>query len=143
MSPDTSMDTNIPSGQLAALSFLVFWVLLAILLFSGVYSGLSAEPSDDDRSQVGDRSSGRIARYLNENNRALRVAGLAVEAKASSYFARRIGKIHLTALAFFAVTTLLLTLWNLHEVKLKRPSEIEILSPSQRVQLTNLAAIAG
>lgn len=137
------MDTNIPSGQLAALSFLVFWVLLAILLFSGVYSGLSAEPSDDDRSQVGDRSSGRIARYLNENNRALRVAGLAVEAKASSYFARRIGKIHLTALAFFAVTTLLLTLWNLHEVKLKRPSEIEILSPSQRVQMTNLAAIAG
>lgn len=143
VSADTSMDTNTPSGQLAALSFLVFWGLLAILVFSGVRSGLNAEPSDDDQSQGGDRSSGRIARYLNENNRALRVAGLAVEAKASSYFARRIGKIHLGALAFFAVTTLFLTLWNLHEAKLKRLSDIETLSPPQRVQMIDLAAIAA
>jgi len=57
-SPDTSMDTNIPSGQLLALSFLVFWVLFATLLFSAVRTGLSAGPSDDDPAQARDRSGG-------------------------------------------------------------------------------------
>jgi len=137
------MDANTPSGQLLALSFLVFWVLFAILLFNAVRTGLSAGPSEDDLAHARDRSGGHIARYMNENARQAGAAARAIEVRASSYFARRIGKIHLTALAFFAVTTLLLTLWNLHEVKLKRPSEIEILSPSQRVQMTNLAAIAG
>jgi hypothetical protein len=137
------MDTNIPSGQLLALSFLVFWVLFATLLFSAVRTGLSAGPSDDDPAQARDRSGGRVTRYMNENARQAGAAGRAIEARASSYFARRTGKVHLAALAFFAVTTLFLALWNLHEAKLKRPSEIQILSPSQRVQMTDLATIAG
>ncbi|MGN7733924.1 hypothetical protein [Rhizobiales bacterium] len=128
------MDMTTSSGQLSGLSFLLFWVLLAILLFSGVRQGLSAGPKDDDRSSARDRSVGRIARYLLEDDRYRRAVGLAVEAKARSYFARRIGKIHLAALAFFAVTTLLLTIWNLHEAKMHRVSQIQATSPSQQVK---------
>ncbi|THK33771.1 hypothetical protein EHS39_34215 [Ensifer sp. MPMI2T] len=128
------MDMTTASGQLSGLSFLVLWVLLAILLFSGVRHGLNAEPRDDDRSRVRDRSVGRIARYLLEDDRERRAAGLAVEAKARSYFARRIGKIHLAALAFFAVTTLFLMIWNLHEAKMQRASQIQVASPSQHVK---------
>ncbi|WP_429806801.1 hypothetical protein [Ensifer sp. B1-9] len=137
------MDANTPSGQLLALSFLVFWVLFATLLFSAVRTGLSAGPSEDDLAHARDRSGGQIARYVNENARQAGAAARAIEARACSYFARRIGKIHLAALAFFAVTTLFLALSNLHEAKLKRPSEIQILSPSHRVQMSDLATIAG
>ncbi len=124
------MDMTTPSGQLSGLSFLVLWVLLAILIFSGVRHGLSADPSDDDRSRARDRSGGRIARYLDENDRELGAAGRALEAKARSYFARRIGKIHLAALAFFAVTTVFLAIWNLHEAKMQRASQTQVTSPS-------------
>ncbi|MBZ7922330.1 hypothetical protein LAC81_11090 [Ensifer adhaerens] len=127
------MDTNSPSGQLAALSFLVFWVLFAIPLFSAVRTGLGAGPSDDDLARAQDRPGGRITRFLNENARQAGAASRAIEARASSYFARRIGKIHLTALAFFAMATLFLILWNLHEVKLQRPHQIQVPSPSDRV----------
>ena len=123
------MDMTTPSGQLSGLSFLVFWVLLAILIFSGVRSGLSAQPSDDDRFQGRDSSTGRMARYLKENDRELGAASQAIEAKARSYFARRIGKIHLAALAFFAVTTVVLTIWNLHETKMQRASQMQVSSP--------------
>ncbi|WP_104839780.1 hypothetical protein [Sinorhizobium fredii] len=125
------MDMTTPGGQLSALSFLVLWVLLVTLLFSGVRHGLNAEPKDDDRSSAPDRSVGRVARYLLEYDRERRAAGLAVEAKAKSYFARRIGKIHLAALAFFAVTTLFLMIWNLHEAKMQRAPQIQVTSPSQ------------
>ncbi|MBY5807671.1 hypothetical protein HA464_12175 [Rhizobium leguminosarum bv. trifolii] len=128
------MDMTSPSGQLSGLSFLVFWVLLAILLFSGLRQSLSAGPKDDDRSSARDRSVGRIARYLLKDDRERRAAGLAVEAKARSYFARRMGKIHLAALAFFAVTTLLLAISNLHEAKMHRASQIQAASPSQQVK---------
>lgn len=128
------MDTTTPSGQLLALSFLVFWALLAILLFSAVRSGLNAGPSENDLSHARDDISGRITRHLNDNARQLGAAGRAVEAKARSYFARRIGKIHLVALALFAVTTLSLTIWNLHEAKLKRPSQTQVPSPSRNVE---------
>lgn len=47
------MDMTTPSGQLSGLSFLVFWVLLAILLFSGVRHALSVGPKDDERSRAG------------------------------------------------------------------------------------------
>ncbi|WP_342242620.1 hypothetical protein [Ensifer sp. OTU672] len=128
------MDMTTPSGRLFGLSFLVLWVLLAILLFSGVRQGLSAGPKDDDRSSAPDRSLGRIARYLLEGDRERRAMGLAAEAEARAYFARRIGKIHLAALAFFAVTTLLLTIWNLHEAKMQRASHVQATSPSQQVK---------
>lgn len=131
---ETSVDMTTPSGQLSGLSFLVFWVLLAILLFSGVRQGLSAGPKHDDRSRAEDRPVGRLARYLLEGDRERRAAGLAVEAKARSYFAHRIGKIHLAALAFFAVTTLLLTIWNLYEAKMPRTSHIQATSPLQQVK---------
>ncbi|MGI0524116.1 hypothetical protein [Rhizobium giardinii] len=124
------MDMTTPSGHLCGLSFLVFWVLLAILIFSGVRHGLSADPSDDDRSRARDRSGGHIARYLEKNDRELGAAGRAVEAMAGSYFARRIGKIHLAALGFFAVTTMFLAIWNLHEVKMQRASQTQVTSPS-------------
>ncbi|WP_349433625.1 hypothetical protein [Pararhizobium sp. A13] len=123
------MDMATTSGQLSGLSFLVFWVLLAILIFSGVRTGLSADPSEDDRSQGRHSSSGRIAGYLKENDRVLGAASQAIEAKARSYFARRIGKIHLAALAFFAVTTVFLTIWNLHEAKMQRASQNQVTSP--------------
>ncbi|ANL42399.1 hypothetical protein [Rhizobium phaseoli] len=55
----------------------------------------------------------------------------AVEAKAKSYFVRRIGKIHLAALAFFAMTTLVLMIWNSREAKMQRTSETRVTSPSQ------------
>ncbi|MCG5487341.1 MAG: hypothetical protein KK482_27335 [Sinorhizobium meliloti] len=113
------MDMTSPSGPLSALSFLVLWVLVAILLFGCLRQGLSAGPRNNDRSRARDRSVGRIARYLYENDRGRRAAGLAVEAKARSYFARRIGKIHLAALVFFAVTTLFLMIWTLHEAKMQ------------------------
>lgn len=128
------MHMTTASGQLSGLSFLVFWVLLAILLFSGVRQGLSAGPKDDDRSSARDRSVGRIARYLLEDDRERRAAGLAVEAKARSYFARRIGKIHLAALAFFAVATLFLMIWNLHEAKVQRASQMQAISQSPHLQ---------
>jgi len=124
------MDMTTPSGQLSGLSFLVLWVLLAILIFSGVRHALSAEPKDDERSRLRYRSGGRIARYLDENDRGLGAASQAIEAKARSYFARRIGKIHLAALAFFAVTTVFLAIWNLHEAKMQRASQIQVTSPS-------------
>ncbi|MBB2670693.1 UNVERIFIED_ORG: hypothetical protein GGE44_000234 [Rhizobium esperanzae] len=125
------MDMTTPSGRLFALSFLILWVLLAILLFSGVRHGLNAEPKDDDRSRAQDRSHGRIVRHLLEGDRRNRAMAQAVEAKAKSYFARRIGKIHLAALAFFIATTLFLALWNRHEAKMQRASQIQVTSPLQ------------
>lgn len=79
-----------------------------------------------------DHSSGRIAQYLYENDKGLGAASQAVEARARSYFARRIGKIHMAALAFFAVTTVFLTIWNLHEAKMQRASQIQV--PSRNVE---------
>ncbi|MGR4846616.1 hypothetical protein ACIPSK_29085 [Rhizobium sp. LARHSG275] len=51
--------------------------------------------------------------------------------KAKSYFARRIGKIHLAVLAIFIVTTLFLAIWNLYEAKIQRTSQIKVTSPLQ------------
>ncbi|WP_064706585.1 hypothetical protein [Rhizobium bangladeshense] len=124
------MDMTTPSGQLSGLSFVVLWVLLAILLFCGARSGLNAGPRDDVRSRTGDRSGGRIARYLVNNDRELGAAGLAVEDRARSYFARRIGKIHLAALAFIAVTTLVSMIWNRHETKMQPAPQIQVPAPS-------------
>ncbi|MEY9584272.1 hypothetical protein [Sinorhizobium fredii] len=123
------MDMTTPSGQLAGLSFFVLWVLMAILIFSGVRHALGAEPKYDDRSHTRGRSGGRIARYLDENDKELGAASQAIEAMAKSYFARRAGKIHLAVLAFFAVTTVFLTIWNLYEVK-QRASQMQATSPS-------------
>ncbi|OWV87450.1 hypothetical protein [Rhizobium sp. R693] len=125
------MDMTTPIGRLLGLSFLVLWVLLVILIFSGVRHGLNAEPSDDDRSRAQDRSGGRIVRHLLEGDRRNRAMAQAVEAKAKSYFTRRIGRIHLAALAFFAMTTLVLTNWNLHGAKMQRTSQTQVTSPSQ------------
>ncbi|MBY5444195.1 hypothetical protein HFO93_12020 [Rhizobium leguminosarum] len=125
------MDMTIPSGRLFGLSFLMLWVLLVILIFSAVRRALSAEPKDDDRSRVQDRSRGRMAGYLLENDRRNRAMAQAVEAKAKSYFARRIGKIHLAVLAIFIVTTLFLAIWNLYEAKIQRTSQIKVTSPLQ------------
>ncbi|MGF6156142.1 hypothetical protein M2267_001385 [Ensifer sp. KUDG1] len=127
------MDTNSPSGRLAALSFLVFWVLITIPLFSAARAGLDAGPSADDLARAKDRSGGRITRSMNEKVREAGAAGRAIEARAASYFARRIGKIHLAALAFFAMTTLFLTFWNLHEAKVQRLQQIQVPSPPDRV----------
>lgn len=130
-SPETEMDMTTPSGHLFGLSFLMLWVLLVILLFSAVRRALTAEPKDDDRSRAQDRSRGRIARYLLENDRRNRAMSQAVEAKAKSYFARRIGKIHLAALVFFIATTAFLAIWNRHEAKMQRASQIQVTSPLQ------------
>ncbi|ANK85658.1 MULTISPECIES: hypothetical protein [unclassified Rhizobium] len=125
------MDMITPSGRLFGLSFLIFWVLLVILIFSAVRHGLNAEPKDDDRSRAQDRSHGRIVRHLLEDDRRRRAMAQAVEAKANSYFARRIGKIHLAALAFFIATTLVLVLWNRYEAKMQRASHFQVTSPLQ------------
>lgn len=130
--PETAMDMTTPSGHLFGLSFLMLWVLLVILLFSAVRRALTAEPNDDDRSRAQDRSRGRMARYLLENDRRNRAMSQAVEAKAKSYFARRLGKIHLAALAFFIATTLFLALWNRYEAKMQRASQFQVTSPLQQ-----------
>lgn len=124
------MDMTTPIGRLSGLSFVVFWVLLVILLFSAVRSGLNARPREDERSRARDRSSGLLARYLVKNDREVTAAGLAVEAKARSYFARRIGKIHLAALAFFAVTTLVSMIWNRHETRMQPAPQTQVTAPS-------------
>ncbi|MBX4906926.1 MULTISPECIES: hypothetical protein [Rhizobium] len=125
------MDATTLSERLFGLSFLMLWVLPAILIFSGVRHGLNAEPKDDDRSRAQARSHGRIVRHLLEGDRRNRAVTQAVEAKARSYFVRRTGKIHLAALAFFIVTTLFLALWNRHEAKMQRASQIQVTSPLQ------------
>ncbi|MDC7742480.1 hypothetical protein [Rhizobium binxianense] len=125
------MDMTTPSGHLFGLFFLMLWVLLVILIFSGLRQALSAEPKEGDLSRVQDRSRGRMTRYLLENDRQLRDASQAVEAKAQSHFARRIGKIHLAALAFFIVSTLFLAIWNLYEAKMQRASQMQVTSPLQ------------
>ncbi|MBB4478449.1 hypothetical protein [Rhizobium etli] len=125
------MDMTTLSERLFGLSFLMLWVLLAILLFSGVRHGLNAEPKDDDQPRAQDRSHGRIVRHLLEGDRRNRAMAQAIEDKAKSYFARRIGKIHLAALAFFIVTTLFLALWHFHEAKMQRASQIQVTSPLQ------------
>lgn len=125
------MDMTTPSGRLLGLSFLILWVLLVILLFSAVRHGLNAEPKDDDRCRTQDRSHGRIVRHLLEDDRRRRAMAQAIEDKAKSYFARRIGKIHLAALAFFIATTLVLALWNRYEVKMQRASQFQVTSPLQ------------
>ncbi|MBB4192664.1 hypothetical protein GGE45_002231 [Rhizobium aethiopicum] len=125
------MDMTTLSERFFGLSFLMLWVLLAILIFSALRHGLNAEPKDDDRSRAQDRSHGRIVRHLLEGDRRNRAMAQAVEAKAKSYFARRIGKIHLAALAFFIATTLFLALWNRYEVKMQRASQIPVTSPLQ------------
>jgi hypothetical protein len=109
----------------------MLWVLLVILIFSAVRHGLNAEPKDDDRSRAQDRSRGRIVRSLLEGDRRNRAVAQAVEAKAKSYFARRLGKIHLAALAFFIATTLFLALWNRYEAKIQRASQFQVTSPLQ------------
>ncbi|MBY5458053.1 hypothetical protein U8P80_03010 [Rhizobium beringeri] len=76
------MDMTTPSGRLFGLSFIILWVLLVILIFSAVRQALSAEPKEDDLSRVQDRSRGRMTRYLLENDRQLRDATQALEAKA-------------------------------------------------------------
>ncbi len=126
------MNMTTISERLFGMSFLMLWVLLAILIFSGVLHGLNAEPKDDDQSRVQDRSHGRIVRHLLEDDKRRRAMAQAVEAKAKSYFARRIGKIHLAALAFFIVTTLVLALWHFNEVKVQRASQIQVTSPLQQ-----------
>ncbi|MBB2674525.1 UNVERIFIED_ORG: hypothetical protein GGE44_004103 [Rhizobium esperanzae] len=123
------MDMTTLSERLFGLSFLMLWVLLAILIFSALRHGLNADPKDDDRSRTQDRSRGRIVRHILEDDRRRRAMAQAIEDKAKSYFARRIGKIHLAALAFFIVTTLVLALWNRHEVKVQRTSQIQVTSP--------------
>jgi hypothetical protein len=125
------MDMITPSGRLFGLSFLIFWVLLVILIFSAVRHGLNAEPKEDDRSRAQDQSHGRIVRHLLEDDRRRRATAQAVEAKANSYVARRIGKIHLAALVFFIATTLVLALWNRYEVKMQRASQFQVTSPLQ------------
>ena len=125
------MDMTTPSGHLFGLSFLMLWVLLVILIFSGLRQALSAEPKEGDLSRVQDRSRGRMTRYLLENDRRNRAVAQAVEAKAKSYFARRLGKIHLAALAFFIATTLFLALWNRYEAKIQRASQFQVTSPLQ------------
>ncbi|MGR9175919.1 hypothetical protein ACU8OR_10240 [Rhizobium leguminosarum] len=125
------MDMTTPSGHLLGLSFIMLWVLLVILIFSAVRHGLKAEPKDDDRSRAQDRSRGRIVRSLLEGDRRNRAVAQAVEAKAKSYFARRLGKIHLAALAFFIATTLFLALWNRYEAKMQRASQFQVTSPLQ------------
>ncbi|WP_434713069.1 hypothetical protein NMA58_09030 [Rhizobium sp. YTUHZ045] len=125
------MDMTTLSERLFGLSFLMLWVLLVILLFSAVRHALNAEPKDDDRFRAQDQSHGRIVRHLLEGDRRNRAMAQAVEAKATSYFARRTGKIHLAALAFFIVATLCLALWNRHEVKMQRASQIQVTSPLQ------------
>ncbi|MGM5055153.1 hypothetical protein ACU8NH_11035 [Rhizobium leguminosarum] len=125
------MDMTTPSGHLLGLSFIMLWVLLVILIFSAVRHGLNAEPKDDDRSRAQDRSRGRIVRSLLEGDRRNRAVAQAVEAKAKSYFARRLGKIHLAALAFFIATTLFLALWNRYEAKIQRASQFQVTSPLQ------------
>ncbi|MHC2456226.1 hypothetical protein ACVMIX_002867 [Rhizobium leguminosarum] len=125
------MDMTTPSGRLFGLSFLILWVLLVILIFSAVRHGLNAEPRDDDRSRAQDRSRGRIVRYLLEGDRRNRAMAQAVEANAKSYFAGRLGKIHLAALAFFIATTLFLALWNRYEAKMQRASQFQVTSPLQ------------
>lgn len=122
------MDINTPVGMLAALSFMVFWFLSAILLFGAARVGLGAGPGDEDLSRARDRSEGKVTRHLNENVRQAGAAGRAIEAKAGAYFARRIGKLHLAALAFFALSTLFLALWALHEAKLQRSHQIQVPS---------------
>ncbi|PDS74698.1 hypothetical protein [Rhizobium sp. L43] len=126
------MNMTTISERLFGMSFLMLWVLLAILIFSGVLHGLNAEPKDDDQSRVQDRSHGRIVRHLLEDDKRRRAMAQAVEAKAKSYFARRIGKIHLAALAFFIVATLVLALWHFNEVKVQRASQIQVTSPLQQ-----------
>lgn len=125
------MDMTTLSERLFGLSFLMLWVLLAILIFSGLRHGLNAEPKDDDQSRAQDRSQGRIVRHLLEGDRRNRAIAQAIEDKGKSYFARRIGKIHLAALAFFIVTTLFLALWHFHEAKMPRASQIQVRSPLQ------------
>jgi len=120
------MDMTILSEQLFGLSFFLLWVLLAILLFSGVREGLSASPKDTDRVGAEDRTLGRTARYLLAGDRERRAIGLAMEAKARSYFGRRLGKIHLTAVAVLAATTLLLGVWNLHSAKIHREFRVDV-----------------
>jgi hypothetical protein len=125
------MDMTTPSGHLLGLSFIMLWTLLVILIFSAVRHGLNAEPKDDDQSRAKDRSRGRIVRYLLEGDRRNRAMAQAVEAKAKSYFARRIGKIHLAALVLFIATTAFLAIWNRHEAKMQRASQIQVTSPLQ------------
>ncbi|MBY5901314.1 hypothetical protein HFO88_13325 [Rhizobium leguminosarum] len=117
------MDMTTPSGHLLGLSFIMLWVLLVILIFSAVRHGLNAEPKDDDRSRAQDRSRGRIVRSLLEGDRRNRAVAQAV--------ARRLGKIHLAALAFFIATTLFLALWNRYEAKIQRASQFQVTSPLQ------------
>ncbi len=124
------MDMTTPSGRLLGLSFIMLWVLLAILIFSGVRHGLNAEPKDD-RSRAQDRSHGRIVRHLLEGDRRNRAMAQAIEVRAKCYFARRIGKIHLAALFFFIVTTAFLAIWNRHEAKMQRESQMQVTSPLQ------------
>ncbi|SCB56773.1 hypothetical protein GA0061105_101606 [Rhizobium aethiopicum] len=127
------MDMTTLSERLFGMSFLMLWVLLAILIFSALRHGLNAEPKDDDRPRAQDRSHGRIVRHLLEDDKRRRAMAQAVEAKAKSYFARRLGKIHLAALAFFIVTTLVLAVWHFHEVKMQRASQLQVTSPLQHI----------
>ncbi|ARO23974.1 hypothetical protein TAL182_CH02216 [Rhizobium sp. TAL182] len=136
------MDMTTPSGRLFGLSFLILWMLLVILIFNAVRHGLNAEPRDNDGSRAQDRSRGRMVRYLLDGDRRNRAMAQAVEAKAKSYFARRIGKIHLAALLFFIVTTAFLAIWNRHEAKMQRVSQFQVTSPLCGTMDDGLVAIA-
>lgn len=125
------MDFDVPSGHLYVLSFFVFWALLSILIFGAVRHGLGAESSRDERSSQQERPDGRVARYWRENDRRLGDAGAAIETKARSYFSRRIGKVHLVALACFTITTVVLAIWNMHEVKMQRSAQPHLEQPLQ------------
>lgn len=89
------MEMTNTSGQLFGLSFLVFWVLFVILIFIAWRQAMNAEPIDDDQSKTQSVSVGSLTQYLLDDDKGRRAAALAVEAKAKSYFARRIGIVHL------------------------------------------------
>ena len=107
-SKDKAMDQTNPIWNLVGLSFLIFWLLFAILLVKLLRSGLSGgtparEPTDG--------AHGPVIRSLLRDDRLRAAAGRNVENTARSYFSKATGIVHLIALGMFAATTLSLGLW--------------------------------